>query len=250
MKNAESLSSCGRTVQTYTALTTAFVVFAAFAVQARHHHAPADRSGEAGQFDYYVLSLSWAPTYCLTHANDSEECSGKGYGFVLHGLWPQYDAGGYPENCSTQFELSASAAAKGRTIYPSERLMQHEWREHGTCSGLDALEYFNTADRATAVIKIPPAMEAPRSDQSLTAERIANLFQRVHSQLPEGAMTVACNRAQLSEVRLCLTRDLKPRSCGRGVHSNCPRVPLRIPASRQGESSGPRSGASMLRTNG
>ena len=86
MKNAESLSTCGRTVRTYTALTTAFVVFAALAVQARHHHAPADRSGEAGQFDHYVLSLSWAPTYCLTHANDSEECSGKGYGFVLHGL--------------------------------------------------------------------------------------------------------------------------------------------------------------------
>ena len=232
MKNAQSMSSPDRTVRMYTALTAAFVAFAALAVQARHHHSSADRNGEAGQFDYYVLSLSWAPTYCLTHANDSEECSGKGYGFVLHGLWPQYDAGGYPENCPTQFELSASAAAKGRTIYPSERLMQHEWREHGTCSGLDAREYFNTADRATAVIKIPAAMETPRSDQSLTAEGIANLFQGVNPQLPEGAMTVACNRAQLSEVRVCLTQDLKPRSCGRGVHSNCPRVPLRIPASR------------------
>ena len=232
MKNAQSLSSRGRTVRMYTTLTTAFVALAALAVQARHHHAPADRSGQAGQFDYYVLSLSWAPTYCLTHANDSEECSGKGYGFVLHGLWPQYDAGGYPENCPTQFELSASAAAKGRTIYPSERLMQHEWREHGTCSGLDAREYFNTADRATAVIKIPMALETPRSDQSLTAEGIANLFQGVNPQLPGGGMTVACNRAQLSEVRVCLTQDLKPRSCGRGVHSNCPRVPLRIPASR------------------
>jgi ribonuclease T2 len=232
MKNVESISSRGRTVRMYTTLATALVVFAALAVQARHHHAPADRNGQAGQFDYYVLSLSWAPTYCLTHANDSEECSGKGYGFVLHGLWPQYDAGGYPENCPTQFELSASAAAKGRTIYPSERLMQHEWREHGTCSGLDAREYFNTADRATAVVKIPTAMETPRSDQSLTAERIANLFQGVNPQLPDGAMTLACNRAQLSEVRVCLTQDLKPRSCGRGVRSNCPRVPLRIPASR------------------
>src|SRR3569833_2848757 len=122
---------------------------AAIGVQARHHHGRAERK-EAAQFDYYVLSLSWAPTYCLTHADDSQECSGKGYGFVLHGLWPQFDTGGYPEHCATQFELSAAAAAKGRTLYPSERLMQHEWKEHGTCSGLAAREYFNMADRATA----------------------------------------------------------------------------------------------------
>jgi len=219
----------GRTVRI---LTATFIAVAALAVQARHHHNSADQSGQAGQFDYYLLSLSWAPTYCLTHAADSAECSGKGYGFVLHGLWPQYDSGGYPKNCSTQFELSADAAAKGRTLYPSERLMQHEWQEHGTCSGLDARDYFDTADRATAVIKIPPVMEAPRSNQSLTAERIASLFQSANPQLPEGAMTVACSRAELSEIRFCLTRDLKPRTCGRGVHSNCPQVPLSVPASR------------------
>jgi ribonuclease T2 len=157
MKNSKSLSRQGHRGRIQTALTAAYVAFAAFAalaVHARHHHATAERSGQAGQFDYYVLSLSWAPTYCLTHADDSQECSGKGYGFVLHGLWPQFEAGGYPENCTTQFELSDSAAAKGRTIYPSERLMQHEWKEHGTCSGLDARGYFNMADRATAVVKI------------------------------------------------------------------------------------------------
>jgi ribonuclease T2 len=234
MKNAKSLSGHRRTLRLriYTAPIAAFVVFAALAVQARHHHARADRSAEAGQFDYYVLSLSWAPTYCLTHADDSQECSGKGYGFVLHGLWPQFDAGGYPENCPTQFELSADAAAKGRTIYPSERLMQHEWKEHGTCSGLDAREYFNMADHATGILKIPTALEAPRSDQSLTAEQIDNLFQRANSQLARDAITVTCNRAELSEVRVCLTRDLQPRACGRGVHSNCPRARLNIPASR------------------
>jgi ribonuclease T2 len=208
------------------------MAFTALAVQARHHHSRNEGNGEPGQFDYYVLSLSWAPTYCLTHANDGDECSGKGYGFVLHGLWPQYDAGGYPENCPTQFDLSADAAAKGRTIYPSERLMQHEWREHGTCSGLDALAYFTTADRATAAIKVPAPLQAPPANQTLTADRITNLFQAANPQLPAGAMTLACNRAQLSEVRVCLTRDLKPRSCGRGTHSNCPSVPLNIPASR------------------
>lgn len=231
MEKAESQSTRGR-VGIRATLSAAIATFVALAVQARHHHDPTDGNGRAGKFDYYLLSLSWAPTYCLTHANDGEECSGKGYGFVLHGLWPQYNAGGYPENCATRFELPADAIAKGRVLYPSERLMRHEWRRHGTCSGLDARAYFDTADRATATIKIPTTLEAPRSAQSLTGERIVNLFQGVNPLLPEGAMTVACNRAELAEIRVCLTLDLKPRACGQAIRSNCPRVPLSIPASR------------------
>ncbi len=79
------------------------LTFAASSAYARHHQSSANSDSQAGQFDYFVLSLSWAPTYCLTHAGDGAECAGKGYGFVVHGLWPQFDAGGYPEKCSTQF---------------------------------------------------------------------------------------------------------------------------------------------------
>jgi ribonuclease T2 len=196
------------------------------------HHKKKEPDAQAGQFDYYVLSLSWAPTYCLTHADDGEECSSKGYGFVLHGLWPQYDAGGYPEKCATQLELSGEAAAKGRTIYPSERLMSHEWQEHGTCTGLSALDYFLTADRATAAVNIPETFNAPRADQSFTPDQIVDLFHRANPQMPDRAMTVACSRASVSEIRVCLTKDLAVRACGQGVHNSCPRVPLQLPASR------------------
>src|ERR1700684_1900619 len=82
-----------------TALGTLVLVFPALCVQAGHRHFQSE--GEAGIFDYYVLSLSWAPTYCLTHTADGAECSGKGYGFVLHGLWPQYESGGYPDRCDS-----------------------------------------------------------------------------------------------------------------------------------------------------
>ena len=160
-----------------------FLALTATSASARHHKNN-DQDAQAGQFDYYVLSLSWAPTYCLTHADDRAECSSKGYGFVLHGLWPQYDGGGYPGNCGTRLELTPDAAAKGSTIYPSERLMSHEWQEHGTCSGLSAMDYFLTADRATAAVRIPPAFAAPRSDQSLTTDQIVELFHRANPQLP------------------------------------------------------------------
>ena len=206
-------------------------LLAATTTEGRHHHKKTQEA-QAGQFDYYLLSLSWAPTYCLTHTDDSSECSSKGYGFVLHGLWPQYDGGGYAQKCATDYDLTAEAAAKGRTIYPSERLMSHEWQEHGTCSGLSALDYFRTADRATAAVRIPPAFEAPHNDQALTANQVIDLFRRANPQLPEGGMSVACSRAKLSEVRICLTRDLSVRACGQGVRTSCPKVSLQLPASR------------------
>lgn len=210
----------------------ALALLATITVQARHHHSKVNREGEAGEFDYYVLSLSWAPTYCLTHADDGDECSRKGYGFVLHGLWPQYESGGYPEQCQSNFDLSAEATAKGRTIYPSVRLMSHEWQEHGTCSGLPPLDYFRAADRSTAAVKIPAEFEAPRSDTTFTLGQIVDLFRKANPGMPDGAMTIVCSRADMSEIRICLNSDLRVRSCGRGVHTSCPKVPLRVPASR------------------
>jgi ribonuclease T2 len=147
-------------------------------------------------------------------------------------LWPQYDAGGYPENCSTRFELSDAAAAKGRSLYPSEHLMQHEWQEHGTCSGFDARTYFDTVDRATSAFKIPAVLDAPRTDHTLTAEEITNLFRSANPQIPDNALAIACSRSSLSEVRVCLTKDLSVRACGRGVRTTCPAIAIRVPASR------------------
>jgi len=58
---------------------------------------------QAGKFDYYVLSLSWSPTWCALEgdASGAEQCDpAKDRGWVLHGLWPQYDRG-WPEFCQT-----------------------------------------------------------------------------------------------------------------------------------------------------
>jgi ribonuclease T2 len=212
-------------------LTTIVLAFAATSY-ARHHQPHANGEAQAGQFDYYLLSLSWAPTYCLTHADDGAECAGKGYGFVVHGLWPQYDTGGYPENCPTQSVLTDAAAAKGRTVYPSEHLMQHEWQEHGTCSGLDARTYFDTVDRATSAVRIPAALEAPQNDLSLTTAQIADLFQSANPRIAGHAVTVVCSRRSLAEVRVCLTKELSVRSCGSEVRTTCPQAAIRVPASR------------------
>jgi ribonuclease T2 len=209
------------------------LALAANVADARHHHHrdAAATASVAGQFDYYLLSLSWSPSYCLTHQEDRAQCS-KGYGFVLHGLWPQNANGGYPENCAPDAPLAAAAAARGSTLFPSPRLMQHEWQRHGSCTGLDALGYFNTADRALAAVKIPAMFEAPRSSLSMRVDEIVAAFRAANPGLGADGLAVACNRAELSEVRVCLTRNLALTACGRGVHHACPDVALHIPAAR------------------
>jgi ribonuclease T2 len=202
------------------------------AAHARHHqYREADETqgaqGIPGQFDYYLLSLSWSPTYCLTHPYDRAQCAGKGYGFVLHGLWPQYESGGYPQDCAAT-PLDPQAAAIGNSLYPSPKLAAHEWARHGGCSGMDAVSYFRAADRATAAIRIPSMLEAPASVGQMSAEQIGAAFQTANPTLPAHALTVACSHGRLMEVRVCLTRELTVRPCGRGVRSSCPAPPVQI----------------------
>jgi len=197
---------------------------------ARHHHAqPA--VGTPGQFDYYVLTLSWSPTYCLTHPQDHSQCSGKGYGFVLHGLWPQYDTGHWPEFCATD-PLPADARRLGATLFPSQTLMEHEWHRHGTCSGLSAIAYFRTADRALAAVRVPSDFDVPRRSLSMTGTQISAAFHEANPSIPADGLIVSCGRHELTEVRVCLTKELLPRLCGKGMRNTCPASPIDIPATR------------------
>ena len=199
---------------------------------ARHHHAkPSQGGGSPGQVDYYVLTMSWSPTYCLTHPQDHNQCSGKGYGFVLHGLWPQFDAGSWPQFCSTD-PLPSDARQLGNSLFPSPNLVEHEWQRHGTCSGLDAISYFRTADKALGSVHVPKSLEAPRNNLSMTGLQILSAFHDANPSIPGDGMIVACGRGELSEVRICLTRGLAPRACGKGMRSSCPASPVDIPATR------------------
>ena len=200
--------------------------------QAGQSARPASNSPQPGRFDYYLLTLSWSPTFCLTHARDPFQCSGKGYGFVLHGLWPQYDDGGYPEYCAADRHLSRDAEAAGKLVFISPVLMRHEWEAHGTCSGLEAQHYFQAADRALAAVRIPTPFDAPRRQRNLTATQIIEQIRSANPGLPANSLVVACGRGELTEVRLCLTRELQPRTCGRGVRTSCPTRGIVIPARR------------------
>ncbi|KAF1005868.1 MAG: Ribonuclease [Pseudomonas fluorescens] len=187
--------------------------------------------GQAGEFDFYVLSLSWSPTFCLTNPTD-QQCTGKGYGFVLHGLWPQYARGGWPASCAPQSRLSHEEVAKGMSLFVTEKLLRHEWAKHGTCSGLEPSVYLDKTDAALGVVKVPESLQPLNAPTYLQAREIENLFRQSNPAMGNHGMAVICKGKQLSEVRVCLSKDLQFAGCPRSVKTQCREGEVRIPAQR------------------
>jgi len=116
----------------------------AFGVVAAVSSAPAQetRQNEPGQFDFYVLSLSWSPSFCAAAAErrggrgTGMQCGARPYSFVVHGLWPQYEKG-FPEYCEMPApRLDRGIVSSMLDLMPAPHLIFNEWDKHGTCSGL------------------------------------------------------------------------------------------------------------------
>ncbi len=188
-----------------------------------HHHRGGQTPAEnapAGSFDYYVLSLSWSPDFCTTHP-DAPECGGvKKFGFIVHGLWPQYERG-YPKGCAGAPFDAAQVPANLPAIMPSPVLIQHEWESHGTCSGLAETDYFNTVIQAFGKVPIPSDYKGPLLSIEAAPSDIAQKFAQ-STGFSQGAFALQCEGNRfLREVRVCLTKDLHGRDCSSGVRDTC-----------------------------
>ncbi len=169
------------------------------------------RSGVApGDFDFYVLALSWSAGFCALSDKDREQCApGSGKGFVVHGLWPQGERAS-PADCEAGLRPPARADVQAvRDLFPSEGLARYEWRKHGGCSGLPASAYFADVRRARAEIEIPPEFSAQRSSRRLAPEDILRSFRAANPRLRPGMAAVACPRNTFQEVRFCMSKDLR-----------------------------------------
>ena len=183
--------------------------------------------GEAGKFDFYVLSLSWSPQHCATPAGERDrmQCGGaRQYDFILHGLWPQYERG-WPQFCETGEQLSKAVIDGVLDIMPSVGLIRHEWRKHGVCSGDNAARYFDRARRAFQNVKIPGALRSPKRARTVAPAAIQKEFLAANPGVATEAVTVNCNGRFLQEVRVCLTRDLKAKACSAEVAKQACRLP-------------------------
>ncbi len=181
------------------------------------------RANAAGDFDYYTLVLSWSPTHCIARegGKDQMQCErrdGLRYGFVLHGLWPQYEQG-YPERCRTAWRpfVPEDVIAGVRDIMPSRNLVIHEYKLHGTCSGLQPAQYFALARRLFAHIRIPERYQNPFESQYVSARELEGDLLKVNPDIKADMLAVSCGGPgnRLIDVRVCLTRDGHPRTCGK-----------------------------------
>jgi ribonuclease T2 len=217
-------------------LPAAFCVVLALAASAAaaRGHGHSDRGDAPGRFDYYLMALSWSPSFCETHADESEQCASKGFGFVLHGLWPQNRDGSWPQHCASSGEPDAATVDRTLAFMPSRHLIEHEWQTHGACTGLDARSYFDLADHAFARIKVPPVLVAPRSPPPLSAADVVQAFIQANPGLGENMLSVDCHDgSELTEVRVCLNKqDLSPQACGGRLRNTCRYGVLKIPAVR------------------
>jgi ribonuclease T2 len=196
---------------------------AAAAQHSHYHNSQQPSQGKPGVFDYYLLTLSWSPEFCHGHP-DKPECQSGHHGFVLHGLWPQYNQG-YPENCSNTPGLADPS--KMADIMPDAGLVAHEWSTHGTCSGLDADAYFNLLRQAYTSIKIPSQLVAPQTSLSLAPQAIKDEFKQANPSISADEMTVSCGNNYLTAVSFCMSKDLKPIACQnvRDCRGNSVRIP-------------------------
>lgn len=170
-------------------------------------------SKASGNFDFYVLALSWSPTYCITARNpDKSQCNG-GYGFVVHGLWPQNEHG-YPQNCTSNYShLDQSIVKSMLDIMPSEGLIRHEWEKHGLCSGLSPKDYFATVRKAYEKVNVPSVSQIGAGNNRITAGNIESIFTKRANGLSNDEIAVQAQKGNLSEVRICMTKQLDFRAC-------------------------------------
>jgi len=193
----------------------------------------------SGQYKYLSLSLSWSPTYCETEGRGrkDQQCNGqRPYAFVLHGLWPQHEKG-WPENCSTGTKpwIPKETIRSMLDIMPSRGLIIHQYRKHGTCTGLSPKAYFSLSRRLYGKIRIPPRYIRPRKVIHTSPREIENDFLQANPGMNASMISVVCGRRKrLKEIRICFSKDGLLTSCGRNEEQRrlCSSGKIRMPPVR------------------
>jgi ribonuclease T2 len=169
----------------------------------------------AEDFDYYLLALSWTPSFCAAEATerDREQCDpARDLGFTVHGLWPQYEDG-WPEFCDGRVRDPSRRDTGAMTdIMGSGGLAWYQWQKHGRCTGLPADAYFRATRTAFSALRMPRIDETRLSEAEVEAAFLA-----ANPALAPDGVVVTCRDGMVREVRVCLTTDLGPRACGADV---------------------------------
>ena len=153
----------------------------------------------AAGFEYYVLTLAWAP--------------GKRGPFLVRGLWPEKSEGAAPESCTTGKKVSKGAMSLALPLMESREAVQAEWEKHGSCSGSSAADYFNAMKYMRTQVQIPVQLTSLEDVATLSPLQIEEQFAGANPGFPAGAFRVGCEGGNFTEVRACFDTAFKPREC-------------------------------------
>jgi ribonuclease T2 len=198
------------------------------------------RQNAPGEFDFYVLSLSWSPSFCEeasergSGGRSQVQCGGRPFSFVVHGLWPQYEHG-FPNYCQRPSpRLDRNIMSSMLDLMPAPGLIFSEWDKHGTCSGLSARAYFETIRKARSAVKIPEEYLELSAPKTVAPADIEDAFIKVNPGLSPSAIAVTCDKTRLGEVRICRSKDLQFRTCEEIDRRACRRDQVIMPPMRGG----------------
>ncbi|MGB5865596.1 MAG: ribonuclease T2 [Sulfitobacter sp.] len=181
-------------------------------------------AARADGFDYYVMALSWSSNWCAPEgdARNSPQCDDiHDHGWILHGLWPQFHRG-FPSNCQTIHRAPSRAmTANMADIMGTSGLAWHQWKKHGTCTGLSAVDYYALSRKAYAKVTRPEVLRQLDRAVKLPASVIEDAFLEANPDLSRDQVTITCRQGYIQEARICLSKDLTPVPCGRDVIKDC-----------------------------
>ena len=204
------------------------------ALLAQFHRRSAAPPAAAARFDYYVLSLAWAPEICAqpgAAANNPRECGpGSNSAFVVHGLCPELNSGRGPESCGPAKKVATAVVNFILPYMLNTGLIQEEWATHGTCTGLTPSDYFTAVLQARATVQLPVQLTSLQEKANETPSQIEAQFAASNPSFPEGAFRALCRNGAFTEVRVCFRKEPKPQSCTASTgECNDPSIVIRPP---------------------
>jgi len=180
---------------------------------------PAAAQNRAGEFDHYLLALSWIPAYCAVDGDERHDprCDdGSAVGWAVHGLWPQHADGAWPEYCNTAERApSRRETAEQADLFGSSGSAWHQWNKHGRCSGLSPRNYYRLVAEAVSRVTLPEVFGGINRQLEIDPDVIEAAFIEANPDLTPDMLVTTCPRGEVVELRVCLTRSLEPRECAR-----------------------------------
>ncbi|KAL9246384.1 hypothetical protein vseg_019925 [Gypsophila vaccaria] len=201
------------------------------------------KPSHSSNFDFFYFVQQWPGGYCDTKGH---KCCYPNTGkptsdFHIHGLWPNYNDGGYPSSCdptnsfdSSQLDddfLSKLTAEWPSFTCPSigTKFWAHEWNKHGTCAESTfkaQRDYFQAAldlKEKTNLLQALDKANIKPNDEFYNAEDVKEAMKAEIGYYP----WIECNRdaegnSQIYQVYVCVDKNGKDFiECPVLPHGNC-----------------------------